>query len=259
MQAISRETTAVINALAALFEAQRKEGGNPFENTGARYQGAVMTVHAYSWGDDAQPFNFAWRDIKVTWYKYWPRGAEINREPTPDELTEMLRECSAEILGAAKLINEPEMLQLAAKYGATHKPSLGVYQFFVPELMAFAHAMQAYRRPDNWTLITQEASPYYGKILTAKDNCPFSPEGTKFKLIGVMDAEDDYYYVVRDMATQKQQLMSCVGNLESWGFDLSSAQDPAMAAPEANPRVACAHEWGDNECCTKCGVDGWST
>ena len=72
---------------------------NPFSNTGARYNGKVVKIHAYSWNDEEnQEFNFAWRDVRVSWYKYLGRGTTINRDMEDDEIIEMLRECINELL-----------------------------------------------------------------------------------------------------------------------------------------------------------------
>lgn len=89
----------MLNALTALqsvWEACRDED-NPFCNTGAQYDGRNFQVHAYSWSDDDQPFNFAWRDVRVSWYKYLGRGTTVNRKMEREEIRAMLRECLSEI------------------------------------------------------------------------------------------------------------------------------------------------------------------
>lgn len=88
----------VLDALQAAWYAAR-EGENPFSNTGAQFDGDKFKAHAYSWNDDEeQEFNFAWRDVRVSWYKYLGRGTTINREMADDEVAEMLSECMAELL-----------------------------------------------------------------------------------------------------------------------------------------------------------------
>lgn len=78
---------------------------NPFSNTGERFDGKAFRAHAYSWNDDEhQDFNFAWRDVRVSWYKYLGRGTSINRRMSDAEITEMFRECMSELL----LLNEPK-------------------------------------------------------------------------------------------------------------------------------------------------------
>lgn len=92
--------TCVHDALMALSEAWDvlRADDNPFCNTAARYDGTVFNAHAYDWGDDEQPFNFAWRDLRVSWYKYLGRGMSANRNVADTEAAEMLRECMRELL-----------------------------------------------------------------------------------------------------------------------------------------------------------------
>jgi hypothetical protein len=72
---------------------------NPFSNTGARLDGKKFKVHACSGDEDEeQEFNFAWRDVRVSWYKYLGRGTTINRYVADEEIQEMLREWTAELL-----------------------------------------------------------------------------------------------------------------------------------------------------------------
>ena len=66
---------------------------DPFGNTAASFKNAIFEVHAYSWGDDDQPFNFKWRDFEVKWYKYLGRGMGRNRDLTETEVEIMLTEC----------------------------------------------------------------------------------------------------------------------------------------------------------------------
>jgi hypothetical protein len=86
--------TALQNAHWAIYP----KSANPFGNSGAKYDGIKYKVHAYSWTDEEQEYNFAWRDIRISWYKYLGRGTTINREMKSSEILEMLRECMAETL-----------------------------------------------------------------------------------------------------------------------------------------------------------------
>ena len=88
---------SALDALQFAWYAARRDG-NPFSNTGAQFDGDKFKVNAYSWNDEEQEFNFAWRDVRVSWYKYLGRGTTINREMADDEVSEMLRECMAELL-----------------------------------------------------------------------------------------------------------------------------------------------------------------
>jgi hypothetical protein len=73
---------------------------NPFRNTGARWHNSIFEVNAYDWNEDnVQPFNFKYKDIEVSWYKYLGRGMSINREVSEEECWEMLKECVESILG----------------------------------------------------------------------------------------------------------------------------------------------------------------
>ncbi|MBU0847251.1 hypothetical protein KKH23_08735 [Patescibacteria group bacterium] len=72
---------------------------DPFANSGARFECDVFKVHAYSWSDEVvQEYNFTWRDIRVSWYKWMGKGMSINRHTTWDEMREMLRECLQALL-----------------------------------------------------------------------------------------------------------------------------------------------------------------
>lgn len=74
---------------------------DPWRNTGnvKGYKNDTFEVHAYDWGWDydddhtAQPINFKWKDLEITWYKYCGRGLGTNHPITHDELAQMLGEC----------------------------------------------------------------------------------------------------------------------------------------------------------------------
>ena len=74
---------------------QHKEYSSPFDNTGATFKCDTFEANAYSWGDDEQPFNFKWRDIEISWYKYCGRGMSANKQITPDMASDMLNDCVA--------------------------------------------------------------------------------------------------------------------------------------------------------------------
>lgn len=70
----------------------------PFDNSGARFDHDIFSVHAYSWDDSVeQPWNFRWRDLRVSWYKHYRRGTSVNRAMEPAEIATMLGECLAAI------------------------------------------------------------------------------------------------------------------------------------------------------------------
>jgi hypothetical protein len=70
------------------------EYSSPFGNSAERFKCDTFEVEAYSWDDSyEQPYNFKWRDIKISWYKYLGRGMEIPNKLTPNLAAQMLREC----------------------------------------------------------------------------------------------------------------------------------------------------------------------
>jgi hypothetical protein len=100
-----RPSKGLMHALRALSHTWRaldpmRSPYTPFDNSGSEgdYDGEKFQVHAYSWGDDEQPFNFAWRDLRVSWYKHSERDVTCNRAVSQEEIREMLAECLNETL-----------------------------------------------------------------------------------------------------------------------------------------------------------------
>ncbi|MFA5238231.1 MAG: hypothetical protein WC476_00805 [Phycisphaerae bacterium] len=109
---ISNELKRVMLNLGKDFE-------NPFGNTGnvTGFKNNIFEVHAYDWSDpcsgceyddpkanieygdyckfctEGQSFNFKYKNIEVSWYKYLGRGMSINRQVSPDEAAQMLKDC----------------------------------------------------------------------------------------------------------------------------------------------------------------------
>lgn len=73
----------------------QKEYASPFGNTGNEFKCDEFEVIAYSWGDDEQPYNFKWRHITISWYKWMGRGMSANINITPAIAAEMLDSCLA--------------------------------------------------------------------------------------------------------------------------------------------------------------------
>lgn len=72
------------------------QDANPMSNSGHRFDCDKFSAHAYSWDDEEdQPWNFKWRDVRISWYKYCGRGMSANMDLTPDMASEMLIECLA--------------------------------------------------------------------------------------------------------------------------------------------------------------------
>lgn len=68
--------------------------GNPFSNSGSKYKNDVFEVEAYSWDEEyEQPYNFKYKDIKISWYKYLGRDTTVNKEISYEECQEMENNC----------------------------------------------------------------------------------------------------------------------------------------------------------------------
>jgi hypothetical protein len=90
---------AISNELdRAMWNIEQEEYSSPFDNTGNRFECDTFKAHAYSWGDDEQPWNFKWRDVEISWYKWSGRGLSTNKPLPPDLISEMLDDC----LGAVR-------------------------------------------------------------------------------------------------------------------------------------------------------------
>jgi hypothetical protein len=98
---VDEKLTAALDALCNAWDAVMADRANPFGNTGERFDCEVFSAHAYAWGDDDQPWNFRWRDLQVSWYKYLGRGMQASRSVSDSEVREMLAECMAALLSAA--------------------------------------------------------------------------------------------------------------------------------------------------------------
>jgi hypothetical protein len=84
-------------SLSQAWYVSREDDSNPFANTGANYVGAMFEAHAYDWSQrdcdcedspcpHTQPFNFKWKDLEISWYKYVGRGMSCNRIPNEAEV-----------------------------------------------------------------------------------------------------------------------------------------------------------------------------
>jgi hypothetical protein len=66
---------------------------DPFDNTGSKYKNETFEVQAYSWGNEEQPYNFKYKGIEISWYKYFSRGVSVNRQLSEDEIMDMVKDC----------------------------------------------------------------------------------------------------------------------------------------------------------------------
>ena len=90
---------AALEYLANFFYNKSVSKENPFRNTGWEWNNNVFEVEAYDWNEDVkQPYNFKYKDIEVSWYKYLGRGTSINREVSERECWEMLKDCVESVL-----------------------------------------------------------------------------------------------------------------------------------------------------------------
>lgn len=80
----------------AYWNKNQEEINDPFQNSGNvdGFKNEVFEVHAYDWGNEPKyKYNFKWRDVEISWYKYLGRDMWINREIGVVEGEEMLNEC----------------------------------------------------------------------------------------------------------------------------------------------------------------------
>lgn len=72
----------------------KKKVDSPFSNTAASFENPIFKVEAYSWDDNyEQPYNFKWKDVEISWYKYLGRDTTINQEISPKKAKKMFVEC----------------------------------------------------------------------------------------------------------------------------------------------------------------------
>ena len=77
-----------------MWNNNQKEYTSPFSNTGERYKNDVFEVRAYDWSDNPEvEWNFKYKDIEISWYKYCGRGMNWNRQIKLTELQQMLIDC----------------------------------------------------------------------------------------------------------------------------------------------------------------------
>lgn len=77
-----------------MWNKNHKKYESPFDNTENKFFNKVFQVQAYEWNEDIeQQFNFKYKDIKISWYKYLGRDTTINKEITPEEAADMFNDC----------------------------------------------------------------------------------------------------------------------------------------------------------------------
>lgn len=82
-----------------MWNKNQKEYDSPFENTANTFKNDTFEVQAYSWDDEThQEYNFKYKDIQISWYKYLGRDTTINKEVSPEEMIKMFDDCVKSIL-----------------------------------------------------------------------------------------------------------------------------------------------------------------
>jgi hypothetical protein len=77
----------------------------------------------------------------------------------------------------------------------------------------------------NWQNIIKDCGKYMGMYYT-------NEKGKKWRFEGVLHSSDDYYYVMTRKG--KTQLLSCVGDIEGYGFDLLPYQNINVYGMDSN-------------------------
>ena len=77
-----------------MWNIHQKQYSSPFGNTGNSFVCDLFEVYAYSWDDEVPPpYNFRWKNLDISWYKYLGRGTSSNTEIEPELTSEMLIDC----------------------------------------------------------------------------------------------------------------------------------------------------------------------
>ena len=83
---------ALLNDLGERIE--QVIGDNPFQNTAAKFKTETFEVEAYNWDESVeQPYNFKYKEIEISWYKYLWRDTTINGRYSPNRIVEMYNDC----------------------------------------------------------------------------------------------------------------------------------------------------------------------
>ena len=81
-----------------MWNNNQEEYSSPMDNTGQQFKNDTFEANAYSWNDEVeQPYNFKYKDIEISWYKYLGRGMSINKPITKKQAVKMFDDCIASI------------------------------------------------------------------------------------------------------------------------------------------------------------------
>ena len=91
------------------YNMQQTEYDSPFDNTGNVYYNDTFEVQSYNWDDDvSQPYNFKWKDVEISWYKYLGRDTTINAVYDATYLIQMYNDC----IKSLKIIDDENIKEI---------------------------------------------------------------------------------------------------------------------------------------------------
>lgn len=80
--------------LRVMWNTNQEEFDSPFDNTANSFKNDVFEVQAYNWNDDVhQEYNFRYKDIQISWYKYLGRDTTINQILDSSIIVNMYNNC----------------------------------------------------------------------------------------------------------------------------------------------------------------------
>lgn len=79
-----------------MWNINQEEYDSPFDNNGniKGFSNDIFEVHAFDWNEDHdQRFNFRYKNIKISWYKYLGRDVTINCQINEKDAIDMYNDC----------------------------------------------------------------------------------------------------------------------------------------------------------------------
>lgn len=69
----------------------QEELESPFQNTGNKIDLGPLKIQAYNWNEDeSTDYNFKYKDLEISWYKYLGRDTTINIDPKEKDFLEKI-------------------------------------------------------------------------------------------------------------------------------------------------------------------------
>lgn len=82
----------------ALWNKYQLEMPSPFDNSNSIYDGKCFEVKAHLWSSETKRlYNFKYKNIEISWYKYLGRDTTINGEYSNEEIINMYNDIIKEI------------------------------------------------------------------------------------------------------------------------------------------------------------------